>query len=189
VPLLFNTLDGSGPSIDPKDISNGFYPHLRKVGPLDPEFLDIISWLQSKGAPRKTSLAADRSQTVDGPGRWMPAQITFESEEGNQLRLDAAMVFNFPHVALTDLEQFFRFGNPSVLEFYPGLRQTVSFITISPVGAAWPEQGENCFRPADSDRLEFGAEYIDQTGQYRKDRRTRMFVSYGVWVKTTDRKS
>lgn len=172
-------------SIDPNDISNGFYPHLRKVGPTNPEFLDVIAWLKSKGAPPNTDLKAERSMTVDGPGRWMPAQISWSMADGSMrpLGLDAAMMFNFPHVALTDLQQYFGFGNPNVLTFYPGLRQPVSFITVSPIGTAWPEQGANCFRPADSDRSDYGAEFIDQTGRYRKEQRSWMFVSYGVWVK------
>jgi len=171
------------PSIDPHDVSNGFYPYLRKVGPEDTEFVDIVSWLKTKGAPAKTSLEAQRAQTVDGPGHWLPAEIVFEAENGAKLRLDAALVFNFPHVALVELKQFFAFGNPSVLEFYPGLRQPVGYVSVSPIGAAWPEQGANCYRPADTDRYEYGAEYVDSTGRYRKERRSWVFISFGVWVK------
>ena len=170
-------------SIDPQDVSNGYYPHLRKVGPGDPEFLDVISWLKSKGAPRQTELYASRAQTVDGPGRWLPAQIRFHGENGMEISLDAALVFNFPHVALVELKQFFAFGNPNVLEFYPGIRQPVAYVITSPIGAPWPEEGANCFRPADSDRNDYGAEYIDTTGRYRKVRRSWVFVSYGVWIK------
>lgn len=170
-------------SINLTDISNGFYPHLRKVGVDNPEFLDVVAWLKSKGAPRKTTLMAQHTETPDGPGRWLPTQIVFDNENGPTLGLDAAMVFNFPHVALVDLKNFFGFGNPAVTELYPGIRQTVGYVQISPIGAAWPEQGENCYRPADSDRSDYGAEYIDQTGHYRKNRQSWAFISYGVWVK------
>jgi len=179
---LFGVVPTDG-SIDPNDISNGFYPHLRKVGPSNPEFLDVVSWLKSKGAPRKTSLVAKRAEALDISGRWMPTEIVFAADNGTVLGLDAAMVFNFPHVALVDLKVFFGFGNPSLTELYPGIRQTVGYVQISPIGAAWPEQGENCYRPADSDRSEYGTEYIDQTGHYRKDRHSWAFISYGVWVK------
>jgi hypothetical protein len=173
----------AGPSVDPRDISNGFYPHLRKVGPEDPEFLDILSWLKSKGAPAKTRVQARRAQTVDGPGQWLPAEIVFETESGSVLRLDAALVFNFPHVALVELKQIFRFGDPSILELYPGPRQPVGYLSVSPIGAAWPEQGEDCFRPTDADRFEVGAQYMDSTGRYQKERRRWVFVSFSVWVK------
>ena len=173
----------AGPAVDPQDVSNGFYPHLRKVGPEDPEFLDILSWLKAKGAPAKTRLEAQRAQTVDGPGRWLPAGIVFETTDGNILHLDAALVFNFPHVALVELKQFFRFGDPSVLELYPGPRQQVGYISVSPIGAAWPEQGDDCFRPADTDRFEYAAQYVDASGRYQKERRRWAFVSFGVWVK------
>ena len=170
-------------SIDPHDVANGFYPHLRKVGPGDAEFLDVVSWLKSKGAPAKTSLDAQRAMTVNGPGKWMPAEIIFAGENGAVLRLDAALVFNFPHVALTELKQFFRFGDPTVLEWYPGIRQPVAYVAVSPIGAAWPEQGPDCYRPTDADRNDYGAEYTDATGRYRKERRSWVFVSFGVWVK------
>jgi hypothetical protein len=170
-------------AIDPSDVSNGYYPHLRKVGPEDPEFLDIISWLKSKGAPAKTVLQAQRAQTVDGPGKWLPAEIAFETESGAVLRLDAALVFHFPHVALVELKQFFRFGDPARLELYPGPRQPVGYVSISPIGVEWPEQGERCYRPADSDRFDYGAEYVDRTGRYHRERRRWVFVSFAVWVK------
>jgi hypothetical protein len=179
---LTNNPARSGPAIDPHDVANGFYPHLRKVGPEDAEFLDILSWLKSKGAPGNTVLQAQRAQTADGsPGRWMPAEIVFEAN-GARMRLDAALVFNFPHVALVELKQCFGFGNAAQLEFYPGPRQPVSFVPLSPIGAAWPEQGEDCYRPADADRFDYGAEYVDASGRYLKERRRWVFVSFGVWV-------
>jgi hypothetical protein len=167
---------------DPRDLANGYYPHLRKVGEADPEFQDVLAWLERKGAPRHSRLFATRGVSTDGSPSLLPTQIEWRSS-GFETHLDAALVFNFPHVALTELQRLFGFGNPNVLEFYPGLRQPVAYVWRSPVGEAWPQQGPNAYRPADGDRSEYGSEYVDQTGRYRKEKRHWMFVSYGVWLK------
>jgi hypothetical protein len=167
---------------DRTDLSNGFYPHLRKVGEADPEFQDVLSWLASKGAPRHTRLFAPRGVSTDGSPSLLPTQIEWKMN-GFEAVLDAALVFNFPHVALTELKQAFGFGNPNVLEYYPGLRQPVAYVWRTPVGEAWPQQGPNAYRPASGDRSEYGTEYVDQSGRFRKEKRHWMFVSYGVWVK------
>jgi hypothetical protein len=169
--------------IDPKDISNGFYPYLRKVGPTDPEFLDVIEWLKSKGAPAATHLVPHWAPAINGPGGPLPTGIVWESLSGTSTELDAAMVFNFPHVALVELKHLFGFGDPNVLEFYPGPRKAVSYLEASPIGEAWPEQGQGAFRPAANDSFAYGDEFTDSTGRFRKERRQWAYLSYPVWLK------
>lgn len=168
---------------DPSDISNGFYPHLRKVGEADPEFLDVLGWLESKGAPGQLRLYADRGVSTDGSPSILPSQIEF-TRGGQAVSLDAALVFNFPHVALVDLKNAFGFGNPNVLDYYPGIRREVAFIKRpSPIGEHWPEKGANAYRPADFDTLPIGVTWVDSTGSYLKVERGWWVVKYGVWIK------
>jgi hypothetical protein len=171
------------PYLNPDDLSNGHYPHLRKVGAEDPEFLDVVSWLEHKGAPPFTRFYVPKGLSLDGANAILPTEMHWESSGRETLKLDAALVFNFPHVALTELKRHFGFGDPNVLEMYPGPRQPVSFVTVSPIGESWPEQGSGVFRPASADHYEYGAVYVDPTGEYRKEKRHWAFVPYGVWVK------
>jgi hypothetical protein len=182
MPGLWDQNQTSESWIDPNDIANGFYPHLRKVGPDNPEFLDVLAWLTSRGAPAAAKIRAQRALTANGPGRWLPAELTYESAQGSVV-FDAALVFNFPHITLVELKNYFHFGDASVWETYPGPRHPAAYVTLSPIGAAWPEQGDNCFRPAPTDRYDYGAEYVDPTGRYRKERRMWAFFALGVWVK------
>lgn len=170
---------------DPKDLSNGHYPHLRKLAVDDPEFQDILNWFIEKGAPVYSRLYVPKGISIDGSNSVLPTEIHWDNtlEGDSPLKLDAALVFNFPHVALVQLKHAFRFGNPNVTEMYPGLRKTVEYVTHSPIGVAWPEQGENAFRPSQFDKEAYGAIYFDETGSYRKEKRSWAFFSFPVWVK------
>jgi len=173
-------------AFDPRDLSNGHYPHLRKVAVDDPEFLDIQNWLASKGAPRFSRFFVPKGLGLAGDNLILPTELHWagaSGEAGDTLKLDAALVFNFPHVALVELKKVFGFGNPNVLEMYPGYRQPVEFVVKSPIGAAWPERGENAFRCSEADREPYGAVYQDATGRYVKEKRYWAFISFGVWVK------
>jgi|RhiMetdeSRZDD1v2_1073273.scaffolds.fasta_scaffold152051_2 hypothetical protein len=168
---------------DPRDLSNGHYPHLRKVAIDDPEFLDIQRWFTSKGAPAYSRLYVPKGLGVEGDNLILPTEMHWNNQNGETLKLDAALVFNFPHVALVELKHAFHFGNPNILEMYPGLRKPVRYVAQSPIGAPWPERGPNAFRPSEFDKEPYGATYFDATGSYRKDRYGWAFISYPVWIK------
>lgn len=165
------------------DLSNGFYPYLRKFGMDDPEFLDILSWLQSKGAP-----AFLLNVYANMQGQKMPTQIIWDDGKGKALEMDAAIVYNFPHVALVDLKAYFEFGNPMITELYAGYRAPAKFVSVPVMGAAWPEESEArgvpCFHTVPHDGLNDGATYIDSKGSYLKvGRKFAFFTIESVWVK------
>ena len=170
---------------DPRDLSNGHYPHLRKVAIDDPEFLDIQRWLVSKGAPAYSRLYVPKGLSVEGDNPILPTEMHWDKayDGAETLKLDAALVFNFPHVALVELKHAFHFGDPNILEMYPGLRKPVEYVAHSPIGVAWPEKGANAFRPSEFDHEAYGATYFDETGTYRKDRYGWAFISYPVWIR------
>jgi hypothetical protein len=181
-----NNMSVSG--INPTDLANGYYPHLRKVAVDDPEFLDIQKWLVSKGAPKGWRLDARRGTDPLRGDAILPTEMVWEGaprEADGVLRLDAALVFNFPHVALVELKKAFGFGNPNVLEMYPGLRKPVQYVTRSPIGAHWPERGTDAYRPSpDNPRAEGFAEgdvYEDATGRYKLTREWSLFARVPVW--------
>lgn len=168
---------------DPRDLANGHYPHLRKLAADDPEFLDIQRWLSSKGAPAYTRLYVPKGLGREGDNLILPTEMHWERNGAETLKLDAALVFNFPHVALVELKQAFGFGNPNIIEMYPGLRKPVEYVVHSPIGVPWPEKGENAFRPSEFDQEPYGATYFDESGHYRKERHGWAFISYPVWVR------
>jgi len=170
-------------TFDPRDLSNGHYPHLRKVDIDDPEWGAVLEWLYSKGAPRFTRLFVPKGLGQAGDNLILPTELHWERAGAETLKLDAALVFNFPHVALVELKQAFGFGNPNIIEMYPGLRRPAEYVVRSPVGVPWPEKGENAFRPSEFDKEPFGAVYFDQSGHYRKERHGWAFISYPVWVR------
>lgn len=169
-------------SYDPNDLSNGHYPHLRKVGINDPELVDILNWFRSKGIPPYTRLYVPKGLGREGDNLILPTEMHWERSGAETIKLDAALVFNFPHVALVELKHAFG-GNPNIIEMYPGLRKPVSYVRYSPIGVPWPEKGENAFRPSVFDTEPFGATYFDETGHYRKERHGWAFISYPVWVR------
>ncbi len=170
---------------DPRDLPNGHYPHLRKVAIDDPEFLDIQRWFSSKGAPAYSRLFVPKGLGVEGDNLILPTEMHWDKAYGGAetLKLDAALVFNFPHVALVELKHAFGFGDPNIVEMYPGLRKPVEYVAHSPIGAPWPEKGANAFRPSEFDKEAYGAVYHDESGAYRKDRFGWAFISYPVWIK------
>lgn len=168
---------------DPKDLSNGHYPHLRKVAIDDPEWLDIHKWLRAKGAPAYTRLYVPKGLGQAGDNLILPTEVHYERGGDETLKLDAALVFNFPHVALVELKHAFGFGNPNQIEMYPGLRKPLKEVRYSPIGVPWPERGENAFRPSVFDTEPYGATYYDESGHYRKERWGWAFISYPVWVR------
>lgn len=173
-------------SYNPRDLSNGHYPHLRKVAIDDPEFLDIQRWLTSKGAPAFSRLFVPKGLGLEGDNLILPTEMHWDgahTELDGVLKLDAALVFNFPHVALVELKHAFRFGDPNIVEMYPGWRKPVEYVAHSPVGVPWPEKGPNAFRPSAFDQEPYGATYFDEAGAYRKEKHGWAFISYPVWIK------
>lgn len=168
---------------DPKDLSNGHYPHLRKVAIDDPELADILRWFGSKRIPPYTRLYVPKGLGLEGDNLILPTEMHWERNGSETLKLDAALVFNFPHVALVELKQAFGIGNPNIIEMYPGLRKPVEYVLRSPIGVPWPERGENAFRPSEFDKEPYGATYFDESGHYRKERHGWAFISYPVWVR------
>ena len=168
---------------DPRDLSNGHYPHLRKLAIDDPEFADILQWLDSKTGCGAPTLYVPKGLAITGDNPILPTELHWKTEGDTPVKLDAALVFNFPHVALTELKVAFGKGNPNVLEFYPGLRKPVDFIFHSPIGAPWPEKGPNAFRPSEYDKEAYGTIYADSTGRYSKEREGWAFITFPVWRK------
>ena len=175
----------SEPAYNPQDLANGRYPHLRKLALDDPEFQDILNWFASKGAPPYSRLYVPKGLGLAGDNLLLPTEIHWDNtlSGDNPLKLDAALVFNFPHVSLVELKHAFRFGDPNIVEMYPGLRKPVEYVTRSPIGAPWPEQGGNAFRPSPFDKEPYGVSYFDETGSYRKEKRGWAFISYPIWIR------
>lgn len=175
----------SEPTYNPQDLANGRYPHLRKLAIDDPEFHGILNWFASKGAPAYSRLYVPKGLGLAGDQLLLPTEIHWDNtlSGDNPLKLDAALVFNFPQVALVELKHAFRFGDPNILEMYPGLRKPVEYVTRSPIGVQWSEQGANAFRPSPFDQEPYGATYFDETGSYRKEKRGWAFISYPVWIR------
>ncbi len=182
--------------IDPRDVGNGYYPYLRRVGPTDLEFLDIIAWLQLRGAPKDVTLVADN----DGwTGKPLPARVRFsiagspDALKNNVLdgsnsliyNEDALQMYNFPDNTLIGLKVFFKFGDPSVREFYPGLRQTVGYVVVDPIGIEWPsENGFHGSRVDNMNTFPEGAKFTRADGTYEKiGRRFAFFNIEPVWRK------
>lgn len=173
-------VDGEG-SLTPGDVANGRYPHLRKVGAGDQEFVDVVLWLKSHGAPCPSRLYVAKGLGLPGDTLSLPTEMHWRLSSGDWLKLDAALVFNFPHVALVELEQAFRFGNPNVVKMYEGPRKPVQFVDASPIGDPWPERCPECYRPSVADKLPYGAKFTDPTGTYEREKWGWAFVSYPVW--------
>lgn len=180
---------------DPKDLSNGHYPHLRRVSEDDPEWKDIHQWFASFGIPRYARLVAPKGLAAPGDNPIMPTNIQWTrhgapadgtQDVGDVKNLDAAMVFNFPHIALEELLEFYGKPKHATAQMYPGIRKPVKFVEYSPIGARWPERdeaGAEAYRPSQLDSEPYGAAWTDATGTYRKERRGWAFISYPVWVK------
>lgn len=170
---------------DPKDLSNGHYPHLRKVAIDDPEWLDINRWLTAKGAPPYTRLYVAKGLTWGNESGILPTEMHWKTDTDTPLKLDAALVFNFPHVALVELKRVFGFGDPNVLEMYPGVRKPAASIDQNPIGEPWPDRpGE--YRPSAYDQanpLPYGTVWTDGRGSFVREKRGWAFISYPAWRK------
>lgn len=105
---------------DPKDLSNGHYPHLPKVAIDDPRLIGILVWLLSKGIPPLTRFYTPKSVGPHVPARFMPTEIHWERPHAETVKVDAVLMYNFPHITLVELKQAFGIGNPNILEMYPG---------------------------------------------------------------------
>lgn len=180
---------------NPNDLANGYYPHLRKVSVTDPEWVGIHEWFATFGIPRYARLVAPKGIAAPGDNPTMPTVIQWTrngapadgtQDVGDVKTLDAALVFNFPHIALEELLEFYGKPKHATHQFYPGKRKAVVYAEYSPIGLRWPERDENgqqAFRPSVLDGLEYGAVWTDATGTYRKERRGWAFISYPVWFK------
>lgn len=189
-------------SIDPNDLGNGWYNHIRHVGPDDPEFLNILGWLILKGAPKDVILIAEPVNNPSDPNRFGPASLRFsepaavqalknEDSARKTYDLDASQAFNYPRTALIGLKVFFGFGNPNLLEDYPGIRQPLQYVEASPLGFPWPEQSTIYGRPAfhgsgvdNINKYPEDSVYTDSSGSYKKiQRKWAFFNAEPVWVK------
>lgn len=170
-----------------KDLANGYYPHLRKLAADDPEWVDILAWFSSKGIPAYTQFATPRGiDPVKNLVVALPTEIHWNKPGAETLKLDAALVFNFPHVALVELKNYFSVGNPAAIEMYPGLRKPIVELPQNPIGAPWPEKGPNAFRPSDSDQrnpLPYYSEVSVGGDRFIKERHGWVFVTYPIWVR------
>lgn len=177
-------------NFNPNDLSNGHYPHLRRLAVDDPEFLDIQFWLTAKGAPRFSRFFVPKGLGLGGDNLILPTEMWWEGapgEAGGALKLDATLVFNFPHVALVELKKAFGFGDRNILEMYPGYRKPLPLVIPAVIGAHWPERGANAYRPHEANpRAEGfnpGDTYRDATGSYIFTRERSLFSSVPVWRK------
>lgn len=176
---------------DPGDISNGFYPALRKVGYDDGELRAKLEWLVQAGAPNPVRIKSEGASCVQlspctpNAGSFMPAGIWF-AKNGRELQLDLTLVFNFPSTALTDLETFYSFGNTAIRKVYVGPVIPVKIVLLTPVGEAWPDKCPDlCFRAAAGDNYPYDFIYTDASGQYVKERTFWAFFPTGaLWRKT-----
>lgn len=180
---------------NPNDLANGYYPHLRKVSVNDPEWAGIHEWFASFGIPKYARLVAPKGIAAPGDNPTMPTNVQWTrngapaegtQDVGDVKNLDAAMVFNFPHIALVELIEFYGKPAPRVVPMYPGPRKRIAYVEYSPIGQRWPERDENgqtAFRPSVLDNEPYGATWTDASGVYRKERKGWAFISYPVWFK------
>ena len=186
-----------GPKVNEADLGNGYYPHLRKVGAADPEFLDVLAWLRSNGIPWHVRIFTPKGTDPAGFVTLMPDEIHWTKgdagdtagrpdlpEKGIKI-LEAALVFNFPHVALEELLEFYGLPKNTTHQMYPGPRKAVATIDQSPIGEAWPDRPGD-FRPSAYDQanpLPYGTVWTDGTGSYVREKRGWAFVGYAAWKK------
>lgn len=156
---------------DQSDLAQGLYSNrLAPIGLNDPRFQDVLAWLQKQGAPKPTEIVAQPTICLNNncPNKYQPAEIWWTQKDGTVYRADAAQTYYFPHVTLTELQQFYGFGDPKHSTYYTVPVGPQQFVAISPIGAAWPDKAPNAYRPADKDTLPDGTRYVDATGAYNK---------------------
>ncbi len=177
------------------DLSNGYYPHLRTVGPDDPEFLDVLKWIYSKGIPPYTRLFTPKGLDPHGFKSDMPVEIHWTKGDVGDTTgrpdvagikiLEAAMVFNFPHIALEELLVFYGLPKHTTHQMYPGPRKPVAVIDQNPIGEPWPDRPGD-FRPSAFDQqnpLPYGTVWTYGGASYRKEKGGWAFISYTYWRK------
>lgn len=168
------------------DLANGFYPNIMKVDVDDPEFIDVVRWLEEQSGGKVSAVLNVRQEQ----GRKMPTEIIWvDPITKTEIESDAAMTFSFPHDTLNDLQKAFGFGDSSRTTYYPGLRKpAVSIALPSPIGVQYfkgdADNEYTAIPNADSDVLyPVGTIYSDGTGRYRKEKRRDWFRQVTIWVK------
>lgn len=169
--------------VDPKDLANGYYPHLPRVS--EDDLYNVLDWFVSLGIPDDNGLwTAKGTDPVTNEVKYLPTEIQWTKEGADDLFLDAALVFNFPHVARVELLGYFGLPGTSITVLYPGPRKTVQFVEFNPIGTKWPEQGTDAFRPAPGDQSPYGTIFTNSYGErFVKEKRNFAFISYGVWFR------
>jgi hypothetical protein len=161
---------------NPGDVANGYYPGIQKIGLDDPNFIKVIEWLQQRIGFKEVKVIVPQAQTITGPGKPLPTNLVFCGVNGFESdQHDAAQVFNFPHIVLTELKNTFNVGDPRVTEFYPGplfaantqpagepdslTPWTPDMFESSPVGEPFAVMGEGYFFPVIGDKSPLGSTY------------------------------
>lgn len=187
-----------GPKVNEADLGNGFYKQLSTPVALDDGYRDKLRWLGSQCSrlPTLIQLIAQSSDgdVTDSNGLTadLPTVIQFGSIESG-LRLEAALVGLFPHIARVELINHFGGGNPGDTVMYTPPPPPQPDGQPSPIGARWPERdatvGGVAYRPALDNPMakpfKEGDVYSDATGNYRLTHIWVPFVYAAVWVKVS----
>ena len=152
-----NQVISIGPRVNEKDLGNGFNPQLSAPVSLDDNYRDKLAWLarQCSKLPTEIRLIAQGHAgdiTPDNDATPVLPSIIAFGFNGEEHRLDAAMVGIFPHVARVELINRYGGGDPAATVMYepPAIPPVEG--EVSPVGERWPEMdarvGGKAYRPA-----------------------------------------
>ena len=181
-----------GPKVDESDLGNGFYPQLSSPVAYDDSYRDKLAWLGRQCAmlPGEIRLIAqsregDITPEVDGTPV-LPTVIAF-GFDGEEHRLDAALVGIFPHVARVELINRYGGGDPSRLVMYEPPAAPAPDGGKSPVGERWEAMDARvrgkAYRPAIDNPT---AKPFKEGDVYQGFRLTFVWVTFSncaVWVK------
>jgi len=167
--------------VDEFDLANGYYIHLPPVS-LD-QLEKVLGWFDALGIPEETGYWTGKGTDPSlNEEKYLPTEVQWSKDGFEDLFLDAALVYNFPHVARVELLNYFGFPGADVLVMYPGVRDTIMFTDVDPIGEWWPEQ--NGYKPAKGDTLPEGSVFTKYGMQYQKIGRQVAFYRYQVWIPT-----
>jgi hypothetical protein len=178
-------MEMSAEVLNPNDLANGYYNNISKVNVA--RVYEVYSWMKGHcpSLPPFKFVTPKGIDPLVNAVKPLPTEMHFPaiSEADNTLKLDAAMVGTYPHVALVEVKNTYKCGDPNVLVYMPSKSPANNEVFVSPVGEAWPEKGLNAYKPKPNDFSAYGSSYTDCSGVYEKQRRWNVFIPYGVWVK------